>query len=205
PKQSPSGRLGFAPCCHYRLAPWSDFVEIHWGRRVQAYVTPIAKDEVSVVVIGERSKEAEFEMALASLPDLREHLRQAEPAGRERGAVTSSRSLQNVRRGNIALLGDASGSVDAITGEGLRLALLQALALAESIEAGALDQYELAHRALEERPLLMARLMVWLGRHDLLRGRVLESFARKPEVLAKILAFYIRPLTPPRVLTNPAP
>src|SRR5262249_49932449 len=131
-----SSSLRFASRRHYRLAPWSAFVEIHWGRRGQAYVTPIAKDEVSAVVIGERSKDAEFEMALASLPDLREQLRQAEPAGRERGAVTSSRSLKNVRRGNVALLGDASGSVDAITGEGLRLALLQALVLAESIEAG---------------------------------------------------------------------
>jgi len=199
-----SSPLRFASRRHYRLAPWSDFVEIHWGRRVQAYVTPIAKDEISVVVIGERSKDAEFEMALASLPDLRESLRQAEPVGRERGAVTSSRSLKNVQRGNVALLGDASGSVDAITGEGLRLALLQALALAESIEAGALDNYQSAHRALEKRPLLMARLMVLLGRHDLLRRRVVESFAGKPELFAKFLAFHVGHGTPAELLTTGA-
>ena len=199
-----SSSLRFATRRHYRLAPWSDFVEIHWGRRVQAYVTPIARDEVSVVVIGERSKHAEFEMALASLPDLRERLCQAEPAGRERGAVTSSRSLKNVQRGNVALLGDASGSVDAITGEGLRLALLQATALVASIEAGALEQYQLAHRALEKRPLLTAGWMLLLGRHDLLRRRVLDSLARKPELFAKFLAFHVGHASPAQLLSTGA-
>src|SRR5262249_4502345 len=161
-------------------------------------------EEVSGGVIGEGRKDAEFDCALETMPELRERLSGTELNGRERGAVTSSRSLRQVQRGNVALLGDASGSVDAITGEGLRLALLQALALAESIEAGALDQYELAHRALEKRPLLMARLMVWLRRLDLVRGRVLESFARKPELLAKFLAFHIGHLTPAELLTTGA-
>jgi flavin-dependent dehydrogenase len=199
-----SRSLRFASRRHYRLAPWSDFVEIHWGRRVQAYVTPIAGDEVSVVMIGDGSKDAEFERALAALPDLRERLRQAEPAGRERGAVTSSRSLKDVRRGNVALLGDASGSVDAITGEGLRLALLQALALVDSIAAGTLERYQSAHRALEKRPLLMARWMVLLGRHDLLRRRVIRSFADKPELFAKFLAFHVGHGTSAELLTTGA-
>src|SRR5262249_21659375 len=159
--------LRFANRRHYRMAPWSDFVEIHWGTRAQAYVTPIAQDQVSVVVIGERSKDAEFETALQSLPDLCDRLRGAELTGYERGAVTSSRTLQNVQRGNVALLGDASGSVDAITGEGLRLAFRQAFALAEAIESGILEKYEQEHRELHRRPLLMARLMVALGRHGI--------------------------------------
>ena len=35
------------------------------------------------------------------------------------GAVTRTRGLREVVRGNVAVLGDASGSVDAVTGEGL--------------------------------------------------------------------------------------
>src|SRR5262249_26426517 len=158
-----------------------DFMEIHWGDRAQAYVTPIARDEVSVVVIGERSKDAEFGEALQSMPVLGERLRGAELSGRERGAVTSSRSLKDVQRGNVALLGDASGSVDAITGEGLRLAFRQAFALGDAMEAGTLERYQSAHRELEKRPLFMAGLMMLLGRHPMLRTRVLESFAKKPE------------------------
>lgn len=196
--------LRFANRRHYRIAPWSDFLEIHWGQRAQAYVTPIARDEVSVVVIGERSKDAEFAEALVSMPELRERLRGVELNGRERGAITSSRSLKHVQRGNVALLGDASGSVDAITGEGLRLAFRQAFALRDAIAAGTLEKYQSQHRELEKRPLFMAGLMTLLGRHRVLRTRVLQSFAAKPELFARFLAFHVGEGTPAEMLSTGA-
>lgn len=199
-----SSSLRFANRRHYRVAPWSDFMEIHWGSRAQAYVTPIARDEVSVVVIGERSKDAEFGEALESMPVLGERLRGAELSGRERGAVTSSRSLKDVQRGNVALTGDASGSVDAITGEGLRLAFRQAFALRDAMEAGTLEGYQSAHRELEKRPLFMAGLMMLLGRHRLLRTRVLESFAKKPELYGRFLAFHVGEGSPAEMLSTGA-
>ena len=58
-----------------------------------------------------------------SWPGLKARLEKAELGSRERGAITAMHSLKWVYRGNVALVGDASGSVDAITGEGLRLAL----------------------------------------------------------------------------------
>jgi flavin-dependent dehydrogenase len=199
-----SSSLRFANRRHYRMAPWSDFMEIHWGSRAQAYVTPIARDEVSVVVIGERSKDAEFSEALPSMPGLRERLRGAELNGRERGAVSSSRSLNDVQRGNVALIGDASGSVDAITGEGLRLAFRQASALRDAMEAGTLGKYQSQHRELEKRPLFMAGLLTLLGRHRVLRTRVLHSFARKPELYGKFLAFHVGEGTPAEMLSTGA-
>ena len=54
------------------------------------------------------------------------------------------RTLRSVQRGRVALVGDASGGVDAITGEGIRLGLRQASALAEAMAAGNLQQYEKA-------------------------------------------------------------
>jgi len=135
---------------------------------------------------------------------LRERLRGAELTSRERGAVTSSRFLKNVQRGNVALLGDASGSVDAITGEGLRLAFLQAFALVNAIEVGTLEKYQQEHRELQKRPLLMAKLMVALGRHPILRSRVLQAFARKPELFGKLLAFHVGQATPAELLSTGA-
>lgn len=199
-----SSTLRFANRRHYRLAPWSSFMEIHWGQRVQAYVTPIASDEVSVVIIGERSKNAEFAQALESLPELRRRLEGAEINGRERGAVTSSRSLKDVQRGKVALLGDASGSVDAITGEGLRLGFQQAFALADAFQGGTLEKYQKAHRALQQRPLLVANLMVWLGRHAILRERVIQSFAAKPALFSKFLAYHVGEATPAELLSTGA-
>src|SRR5207344_3429637 len=37
---------------HYRVAPWTDLVEVHWGRHVEAYVTPVADDVVGVAMLG---------------------------------------------------------------------------------------------------------------------------------------------------------
>jgi menaquinone-9 beta-reductase len=191
----------FANRRHYRVAPWSDFMEIHWGRHVQAYVTPIAAQEVCVVLMGERAEDVKFDRSLEALPQLREHLRGAEPASRERGAITFSRSLKNVQRANVALIGDASGSVDAITGEGLRLGFQQAFALADAMEAGSLASYQRRHRALEKRPMTMARLMLFLGRHPALRNRVLTSFTIQPELFAKFLAFHVGEATPAQFLS----
>ena len=196
--------LRFANRRHYRLAPWSNFMEIHWGQRVQAYVTPIAPDEVSVVIIGDRSKNAEFAQALESLPELRRRLQGAENSGRERGAVTSSRSLKDVQRGKVVLLGDASGSVDAITGEGLRLGFQQAFVLADALEAGTLEKYQQAHRALQKRPLLVASLMVWLGQHSFLRDRVIQSFAAQPALFSKFLAYHVGDASPAELLSTGA-
>ena len=47
--RSRSLRYGFRT--HYHVAPWSDFVEVHWGRFGQLYVTPVAPDCVCVVYI----------------------------------------------------------------------------------------------------------------------------------------------------------
>src|ERR1700690_669422 len=94
---------------HYRARPWSDYLEIHWGERAQAYVTPIGNEEVCIVVLAESPRDAEFGGALESLPELKERLAAAELKGRERGAVTAMHVLRRVTAGNVALVGDASG------------------------------------------------------------------------------------------------
>ncbi len=73
-------------------------------------------------------------------PELARRIGGAELTGRERGAITMTRKFRHVQRGNVALVGDASGSVDAITGEGLALGFRQAMALADALERGDLSQ-----------------------------------------------------------------
>ena len=46
---SESVRFGFRR--HYRISPWTDFVEVHWGSRCQVYVTPVSRDEVGVALL----------------------------------------------------------------------------------------------------------------------------------------------------------
>ncbi len=189
---------------HYGVSPWSEYVEIYWTAQLQAYVTPISDEEVCIVMVGEKAEAVEFERAFAQLPELRSRLRGAKLCSRERGAMTAMQSLVRVWRRNVALVGDASGSVDAITGEGLRLAFQQAHALAAAIERGNLRDYGKAHRQLGRRPLWMGRLLLQLGRHDEIRLRMLRGFGRRPKLFAKLLAMYVGQATPTELIATGA-
>ena len=115
----------------------------------------------------------------------------AGPSNRERGGVTASRRLKAVCRGNVALVGDASGSVDAITGEGLCLLFQQSVALAAALEAGDLSIYQAEHRRIGRRPEWMADLMLLLDRRRGLRSRAIRAFAARPNLFAGMLAMHV--------------
>lgn len=194
----------FASRRHYRVRPWTNYMEIYWGPRAQGYVTPISKDQVCVVVMAERAQDANFEDALLTFPELRNRLRSAELASRERGAISSMHRLKNVYRGNVALVGDSSGSIDAITGEGLRMAFAQAAALAACLKNGNLQNYGRMHRQIAKRPDCMGRLLVRLGRHSSFRRRVLQSLAANPELFGEFLEMYGGYLTTPAIIATGA-
>ncbi len=132
-------RLGFRR--HYRLPPWSSRVEVHWGRLGQAYVTPVAADEVCVAAVT-RHRGLGFDDLIGDIPYLCQALQGAETMGRDRGAVTTTRKLRRVTSGNIALIGDASGTADAITGEGLASTFRQALLLGAALGRDRIAEYE---------------------------------------------------------------
>jgi flavin-dependent dehydrogenase len=180
-------RYGFRR--HYRIAPWTEFMEIHWGHRCQLYITPVAEDEVCLVLISS-DPQLRLGQALAQFPAVGQRVGNLAALPGERGAVSASRRLRAVRRANVALVGDASGSVDAITGEGLCLLFQQAAALAAALERGDLSRYEREHRRVGRRPRLMARLMLMLDRRARLRRRVIAAMAWHPPLFAGMLAFH---------------
>ncbi|HTT66103.1 MAG TPA: FAD-dependent monooxygenase [Bryobacteraceae bacterium] len=181
-------RFGFR--VHYRVAPWSDYMELHWGEDCQIYITPVGPREVCAALIS-RNPHMRLGAALAEFPQLEARLARAPHAATERGAITANRSLPRVWRGNVALIGDASGSVDAITGEGLCLAFHQAIALADSLVSGDLARYQAAHRRLARRPTLMSNLMLAMGRQTWLRKPAFFTMAFEPRIFQKLLAFHL--------------
>ncbi len=204
----PTRRFGFR--MHYRLAPsstypWSPYVEVHWGPLGQAYVTPVAEDEICVAVVTRSPASARTRQVIESIPALRERLRNAEVTTRERGSITTTRRLRRVVRGNVALLGDASGSVDAITGEGLAVAFRQATLLAESIESGSLTPYADGHAATLRMPQLMARFLLLMDRWPAVRARALRVFAREPQLFEKLLRVHMGEEPLNRFLVEHAP
>jgi len=180
---------------HYRVAPWTDYMELHWGRTGEIYVTPVAKDQVCVALIS-RNPKLRLEEALELFPELQARLAGGAIASAEKGALTATCRLRRVSRGKVALIGDASGTVDAITGEGLCLAFSQALVLADCLESGELERYEREHRHLALRPRLMARLMLLLDRRPRLQQRTLQVFRQRPAIFPRLLELHVGVLSP---------
>ena len=181
-------RFGFRR--HYQVAPWTDCVEVHWASGFQIYVTPVGSNEVGIALLT-RDRRQRVEQALQAFPQLQRRLARASYSSLERGAVTMSRRLRHVVRDRTALIGDASGSVDAITGEGLSLAFRQAIALADALATENLEAYQAEHRRLAHKPLLMADFMLLLDRSPWLRRQVLSIMASRPAIFGSLLALHV--------------
>lgn len=144
---------------HFKVPAWSEFVEVYWSRWGEAYVTPVEPDLVGVAILSRGQPD------LAWFPRLAQQL-----AGGERGPARGCGPLRQVvsRRvaGRVLLVGDAAGYEDALTGEGISLAVKQAGAAVSAIVEDAPESYEAAwHRITRNYRLLT-------------RGLVLASAAR---------------------------
>ena len=180
----------FAHRLHYAVAPWTEHVEVHWNRGCQMYVTPVGEQEVGVALITSE-REQDFATALQMFPRLARRLTGASVSSRIRGAVTATTFMPRVTVDRVALVGDASGTVDAITGEGLGLAFRQSVALAESLGTGSTAAYEKAHRAIGFRPRTMSRALLLLDRHPQLLQAAVRLFAARPAAFRRLLALHV--------------
>lgn len=152
----PAGRR-FGLRRHHAVEPWSDQVEVHWTATAEVYVTPVAPDLVGIAVLG--LPPLDIDAVLADLPDLRRHL-DGPVVGRVRGAGPLRQLTRARTAGGVRLAGDASGYVDALTGEGLRVGLAQAAAAVATLGDDA--AYERAWRAAtREHRVLTGALVAW--------------------------------------------
>ena len=188
-------RCGFRR--HFEIERAPDYVEVHWRDGFQVFVTPVDAHEVSVAMTtGDPAMR--LDEALEQLPELQRKL--GAPVSTERGAITGNMSLRAVFRDNVALAGDASGAVDSITGEGLRLAFRQSLHLAAAMADENLAAYGEAHRTLAWRPRMMANALLWLARHSDSRHTVVRMLKLYPPAFRMMLptrAVAATPLTVP--------
>ncbi len=180
----------FGTRCHYQVKPWSRMVEVHWGDRGQAYITPIGPEEICVATVA-RDPAIKMEQVLDGLPALRLNLEGAPELSRVRGALTTTRKLRRVALGNVALVGDASGSADAVTGEGIGLSFRHALLLAQAIAAENLNIYEAGHPLIQRMPHLMSRVLLRMDAWPRVRERAVSVLSGQPQLFAHLLALHL--------------
>ncbi|MFZ0902612.1 MAG: NAD(P)/FAD-dependent oxidoreductase [Mycobacterium sp.] len=139
---------------HYQVPAWSEFVEVHWSRWGEAYVTPVEPDLVGVAILSRERPE------LAWFPRLAHQL-QGASRGRARGCGPMRQVVSRRVAGRVLLVGDAAGYEDALTGEGVSLAVKLAAAAVSAIADDMPSSYESAwHRITRDYRLLTRGLVL---------------------------------------------
>jgi menaquinone-9 beta-reductase len=187
PRRRAHVRFGFRR--HYKIAPWTDRVEVHWAEKCQLVVTPTGPGEVCLALFTSNPR-LRLDRALDSFPAAARRVRDARPTSAESGAVTFLSSAGAVTRGNVALVGDASCTVDGIAGQGLSLALQQGIHLAEAFARSDLSGYAAAHRRITRTPISVTRLLLAMNASSVLRQKVLRLFAARPVLFAKMISIH---------------
>jgi flavin-dependent dehydrogenase len=177
---------------HYRLPPWTDLVEVHWGGKVEAYVTPVEVDEVGIAMLWGGG--GDFDRLLASFPLLQQRLAGVDVTSRDRGAGPFRQRARGIARGRVVLVGDAGGYLDAITGEGLGLSFQQAEALAAALAAGDLRPYVRACRRLARLTDGLTETLLFCERRPWLRRRLVRELGRRPALFSRLLGAHARQL-----------
>ncbi len=190
------GPVRFGLRRHFALAPWAEAVEVHFGGDAEAYVWPAGRRRVGVAFLFQWGGPVRFEALLSRFPALEARLAGAPADSDVRGAGPLERRARARVADRLVLLGDAAGYLDAVTGEGLSIALGCALdlaallpqALARGASAAALAGYEAAWRRRYRVYFAWTNLVLSLARHPALRRAVFRLAAAQRPAAERIVA-----------------
>jgi flavin-dependent dehydrogenase len=160
---------------HFTVPAWSEYVEVHWSRWGEAYVTPVEPDLVGVAILSSGRPD------LAWFPHLATRL-QGAARGPARGCGPLRQVVSRRVAGRVLLVGDAAGYEDALTGEGISLAVKQAAAAVEAIVDDAPAGYEATWRRVTRNYRLLTRGLVLASAPPAARGAIVPAAALLPGV-----------------------
>ena len=170
---------------HFRVSPWTDLVEVYWSRLGEAYVTPVADDLVGVAIL--TSARGTFDSHLDAFPALKHRLCGATPASAVMGAGPLRQRVHARTAGRVLLVGDAAGYVDALTGEGIAVALRTSAELVDCIRADRPQDYEAAWRRVSWECRLLTASLLWARNRPVLAPRIVPAAAALPGVYRTIV------------------
>jgi menaquinone-9 beta-reductase len=191
---------------HFDNKPWTDHVEVYFANGVEAYVTPLERG-INVAFLWRQEhvnaepRHGAFEAFVRDVPALARRLAGANPTDRVLASGPFRQQPRERSRNGLLLMGDAAGYVDAITGEGVGLALAQAEALehtvaplfdetpvdAPAITSAQLQPYLAASDAACRSNRDLTRLLVVLSRHPWIVERVIRALSRDPALFQHCL------------------
>ncbi len=164
---------------HYRIEPDSDLVEVHWCPSSEAYLTPVAPNQIGLVILsGDRIP---FEAQLARFPALVQRLSAAAGSKVLGAGPLRQRSRARVA-GRVLLVGDAAGYIDALTGEGITVGLTAARSLVGCLAADRPQDYERLWSRRTRRYRTLTEGLLWTAGRPSLRRGIVRAAAAAPKV-----------------------
>jgi flavin-dependent dehydrogenase len=168
---------------HFRVAPWSDVVEVHWSEHAEAYITPVGADEVGVAILYNADADAPasgdpFARWLSAFPELESRL--GAPCSEVRGAGPFERRSRAPQVGRVLLIGDAAGYLDPLTGEGIRLGLDTAMAAIDAIARGEPARYRRSWARVTRTYWWLTGGLLWVRHRPWFRRRLVRWLKRWP-------------------------
>jgi menaquinone-9 beta-reductase len=192
---------------HYLVKPWSEFVEVYWSHGLEAYITPCGEGMVGVATLWDRKRYPKVKGGqelistfIHQFPTLREHLSDASTCGDLQAIGPLSRQVRSPIADGVLLIGDAAGYLDAITGEGIGLAVTQALAMHQTVvpilkkkRTGILTEVELSNFAKSSKKnyityTRMTRLALFLSRKPNYAHFAIYLFGKYPRIFEHLLS-----------------
>jgi 2-polyprenyl-6-methoxyphenol hydroxylase-like FAD-dependent oxidoreductase len=128
-----------------------------------------------------------FEARLAVFPALAERLGSAAPASEVRGAGPLRQDVRRRVYGRVLLVGDASGYLDALTGEGIGVGLAQAEVLTRCLAAGRPADYERAWRRVSRPAWRLTAGLLWSRNQPLLAPHIVPAAQRLPWLFSALV------------------
>ncbi len=197
----PVRRKRFGIRAHFRLAkghPQAPCVDVFLGHGHELYVTPLPGGEVLVAVLADaqqlvESVERSFRRWLLAEPELAKRL---EGADQITPVLATSPLAAQTRSGvapGFALLGDAAGFLDPITGGGMTQALMTAELLNRYVpdrvseDDSWLWKFERARRALLFDYRILTRMVLSLADHPRLGQRLLWIMDALPSFFSHVI------------------
>lgn len=204
----PKGSKRYGARRHVRLAPGrasGDAVQVFIGHTgVEVYLTPVAPDTVNVALLVEKvwmehfrgDLERGMQRAIESCPEVASFLEGSQSLTPTRVCGPLRQAVRRNWDHRALLVGDAGGFVDAITGEGMSLALGQAAVASEVLDS-TLDGSLLPHAfapygartaALGRDLIRMTEIVLWGLRRRWLAERTVRHLKRHPSLFSQVLA-----------------
>jgi len=183
PNKEASQRFGLRQ--HFAISPWSDFVEVYWSPDSEIYVTPVDDMTVGIAILGKNK--IDFWKTIEQFPLLNSLLLDAKPASKLRGAgplrqCTSARTSERS-----LLVGDASGYVDALTGEGLRIGFEEGRAAVNAVVANDPHSYEREWSKITRSYRSLAGGLLWASSRSLVRPLIVPTALAFPNIFRRIV------------------